>query len=393
MVKQVVVEEPVVHSSFATDTGARESYLIVGTEAHATFAAALEELDRNYARALEQQDLTDDTLVFTRVFLSDIQNQKDEFRSSKIYTHIKSGAVSIIEQTPLQGGAVSLLCYHISDDRPVSGKAVLNHSIDGWRNGLVYTGMHYAAVWTGSYAGYGDFDAKLQTQELLTAYSRELERQGMSLLQNGVRTWIYVRDIDNHYGGMVRARREFFEHQGLTTRSRFLASTGIEGKSKEIDSLVTMDALSYSNLQEGQIERMEALDNMSPTIRYGVTFERGLRVKFGDRSHLYVSGTASIDRHGDVLHIGDIRKQTERAIDNVRALLSPHNATLNDMAYLIVYLRDPKFLSGVMEIAEREVPAGIPLIAVRGSVCRPTWLVEFEGVGIVKDSNPYPPFI
>ena len=81
-------------------------------------------------------------------------------------------------------------------------------------------------------------------------------------------------------------------------------------------------------------------------IKYGVTFERGLRVRFGDRSHLYISGTASIDKNGDVIHVSDVKNQRRQTLDNVKALLSPHGARLKDMAYIIVYLRSLKIKKG-----------------------------------------------
>jgi hypothetical protein len=117
----------------------------------------------------------------------------------------------------------------------------------------------------------------------------------MTLRNNTVRTWIYVRDVDNHYAGMVKARRELFDKIGLTSQTRYIASTGIEGKSADPHSLLTMDALSIGNIKEEQIVRMEALKNLSSTSVYGVTFERGTRLLFGDRSHIHISGTASID--------------------------------------------------------------------------------------------------
>ena len=75
---------------------------------------------------------------------------------------------------------------------------------------------------------------------------------------------------------------------GFFTITRFIASTGIEGFSKEVNSLVSFDAFAIKNLKQEQIVRMEAPKNLPPTITYGVTFERGTRVRFGDRSHLHI---------------------------------------------------------------------------------------------------------
>ena len=106
-----------------------------------------------------------------------------------------------------------------------------------------------------------------------------------------------------------------------------------------------------------------------------------------------ISGTASIDEDGKIAHEGDIEKQTHRTIDNVEALLRGQDATLNDMAYALCYLRNPKDYECVKEILNARLPGNIPLIVVEAAVCRPAWLFEMEGVGIIADANPFPPFM
>ncbi len=159
----------------------------------------------------------------------------------------------------------------------------------------ITTGQHYSLLLTANNTCDGSGSEK-QTEGLFSIHCNTLNKYKMSLQNNTVRTWIYVRDIDNNYKGMVDARRELFSRVGLTEKTRYIASTGIEGKTAQTQLLVTMDSLSIGNLKEEQIVRMEALENLSSTIVYGVTFERGTRIRFGDRSHLYISGTASIDQ-------------------------------------------------------------------------------------------------
>ena len=95
--------------------------------------------------------------------------------------------------------------------------------------------------------------------------------------------------------------------------------------------------LAVLGLDQEQVHYMAALDNLCPTHDYGVTFERGTRVTFGDRSHFYISGTASIDNKGDVLYEGDVIRQTERTIENISALLQSCDADFSDMKLIVVY--------------------------------------------------------
>lgn len=385
--------KPKVISSFGEDSPTGEYFVALHAPAVNVFSAALDSLLDEYEKTLSEAGLSEDTTAFTRVYLSDIANQKDDLLSSQLFKHLRSGAVSVVEQGPVGEGPIAILSYHIKNSKANLPRELLNHDPQAWRNGNLIKGNNYKMLWTAGYDGRGEFDSYGQTKDLFNKLTSVLDTYGMTLLDNTVRTWVYVRDIDNHYKGMVDARREYFIEQGLTPETRYIASTGIEGKSRTVDSLLTVDSLSIGGLVPEQIVRMEALENLSPTIKYGVTFERGTRIRFGDRSHFHISGTASIDKHGDVLHLGDVEKQAERTIDNVEALLSPHGADLNDMRYLLVYLRDVHAMDTVENIVRKRVPEHVPVLYLKGPVCRPTWLVEMEGVGIAADDTKYPPFI
>lgn len=387
------IEKYVNGSSFKTQDGTEEFYLTVETKEDFSFAHELDGLYESYMAAEEKCGLSKDTLIFSRFYVSDIANQKETLRKSKIFNELRSGAVSVIQQCPVYGGDINLLVYHIrtKDCCPLS-KDIFTYDNENRRNGALIHGNYYNLLWIANFYGIGDFDSYKQTNEIFKSFNSVLHDNGMTLLDNVIRTWVYVRDVDNHYKGMVDSRKAFFEQNGLTPATRYIASTGIEGFSKEVNSLVAFDAYAIGNLKPEQIVRMEAPENLSPTIKYGVTFERGTRVKFGDRSHLHISGTASIDKHGEVLYPADVRKQTQRAIDNIKALLVPHGTALKDMAYLIVYVRNLKDRKKVKEILDKEIPAGIPYLLLEGAVCRPAWLVELEGIAIISDSNDFPTY-
>jgi Putative translation initiation inhibitor, yjgF family len=382
----------VTSSCFATPDGTDEIYLTCETGEMVSFEKALIKLRENYAQSLEKLGLSEETFVFCRFFLSDINIQKDALRSSDIFSMVKSGAVSVIQQSPCTPDAVVLLAYHARGNNRPFHKSINIDTPEQWRNSLTIKGKHYSMIWTANFLGTGPLDSKKQTKGLFTSFAAFLQSQNVTLRENLVRTWIFVRDIDTHYQGMVDARRGFFLTQGLTAESRYVASTGIEGKAVDSGALVSMDSLSIGGLTEKQILPMNALDNLPPTISYGVTFERGLRIKFGDRSHVYISGTASIDKNGKIMHPGDVENQTRRTLDNIGMLLKNQGASLSDMAYMVCYARTPEHFESIRAILNDRVPGDIPIALVQGAVCRPGWLVELEGVAIMPDKNPYPPF-
>ena len=68
-----------------------------------------------------------------------------------------------------------------------------------------------------------------QTESLLVEYEKLLESYNLTLEDNCIRTWFFVRDVDTQYKGLVVARWENFTLHGLTPETHYIASTGIGG--------------------------------------------------------------------------------------------------------------------------------------------------------------------
>ncbi len=384
------IAEGVRCSTFATGRGVDEVHLVLEPPTGICVEKVLRWLAKSYRDVCEARGLSAQTLAFARVYCSDITNQSPVLRLSKLYDMLAGGAVSLIQQRPLSGSQIVLHAYHLKGHLT----RMVRTPADGrWAGECTLDGAHYRMHMVTNYGDNSVLDANAQTDRFLRQYDRALTDRGLTLRENTVRTWVYVRDIDNHYKGMVDARREYFAAKGLTRDTRYIASTGIEGIGPTPGALVSFDSLSFGNIAQEQIVRMETLDHMPPTIKYGVTFERGLRVRFGDRSQLYVSGTASIDADGNVMHEGDVVKQAGRMLENVRALLATQGGAIADLAYVLLYLRNPADVDRVMDIVRPALPEGMPLVVAHGSVCRPKWLVEMEGIALTGDNTRYPVFL
>lgn len=204
-----------------------------------------------------------------------------------------------------------------------------------------------------------------------------MEAHGLDMSTHLVRTWIYIADIDVNYAGVVKARNDIFERYGLTADNHYIASTGIGGDSQSRHACVAIDFLTYPEIAEEQKTYLKAPEYLNPTHEYGVAFERATRLTVDNVSHYYVSGTASIDNHGDVLYLGDVERQTYRLLENVEALLAEGEAKMSDIRYFIVYLRDISDYEVVDAVFSSRFPS-VPYIIVHGKVCRPEWLVEAE---------------
>ncbi len=214
----------------------------------------------------------------------------------------------------------------------------------------------------------------------------------MALQDHCLRTWFYIRDVDDNYAGFVAARNRVFAKAGLTSETHYIASTGIQASFTDDKALVMMDAYAIKGVEPGQIRHLKALDHLSDTHVYGVAFERATQVAYRDRKHIIVSGTASIDANGAVVHDGDVGEQLQRTLDNIAALLAQAGARLDDMQHFIVYVRRPGDAALVSELLQEKIGSK-PFLVVTGPVCRPDWLVEIEGIAITPNhDNSLPPF-
>ena len=179
--------------------------------------------------------------------------------------------------------------------------------------------------------------------------------------------------------------------QNLTENTHYIASTGIGGRHADPKVLVQMDSYAIGGLQPGQVKYLYAPTHLNPTYEYGVTFERGSYVEYGDRRHVFISGTASINNRGEVVHVGDVRQQTLRMWENVETLLAEAGCSYDDVAHMVVYLRDTADYAVVKQLYDERFPKK-PKVFLLARVCRPGWLVEMECMAIKDTESSYPNF-
>ncbi len=369
-------EEGIASRSFRSDDGAAEHFICVEVPAGLAFQDQLRLLETRYAVAREGLSLEPESAVFRRVFVSDVMNQAAPVRASSLSGTEAEGPVpvSLVQQPPLPGAKIALLAYHIAGDG-VTKRRISPHHVLVEKRGL----RHLWSTTLCAGIDAGPASAAEQTRAIFADLTDTLAGEGGTLRDHCVRTWIYLKDVDVFYHDMVESRRALFERQGLTAETHYIASTGIEGACAHRYDLVAMDAYSILGLAPEQMTYLNDFDRLCPTRNYGVTFERGTRIAYADRAHHFISGTASIDSDGAVVHRGDVLRQLERALGNVDALLRSGGATLDDLMHLVVYLRDPSDYSRIQAHLAEHFP-DLPILIVHGAVCRPDWLVEVEGI-------------
>jgi len=365
-------------ATFSTEAGITEHHAILHVEPRGElFAGQFQRLQQAEEALLHSTACAGARVVFKRYFLSDATNQVEslKLRVESSISQRETAATSFIQQPPLDGSKVAVWLYLVHDMQVEERDDLVVASHNGYQH-----------LWRmGMCAPEGD--SAQQTTTLLTDYEALLQRYGATLADNCIRTWFYVRDVDTQYAGMVRARRENFEAQGLTKSTHFIASTGIGGSPADTKALVQLGTYALVGFAPEQQRYLYAKTHLNPTYEYGVTFERGTVIDYGDRSHVYISGTASINNKGEVVHVGDIVQQTYRMWENVEALLAEADTTFDDVAQIIVYLRDTGDYDTVRQLFDCRFPH-TPCVITLAPVCRPTWLIEMECLAIKERKNP-----
>lgn len=306
-------------------------------------------------------------IFFLRFFISDAANQQEIL--SDVLRERGIGQASIIQQPPLDGSKIAAWLW----------------TVEGDLNPIYIHKVSYGLIGSAP-------DSLGQMEDIFSEYGTSLSEENMTVADNCVRTWIFVRDVDTNYAGVVAGRRNYFGTIGLTPETHYIASTGIQGAHPDYRKVVVMDAYAVKGLKPAQVRYLQAKDYLNPTYEYGVTFERGTSISYGDRKHIFISGTASIDNKGRILHEGDVRSQAIRMMENISALLSEAGAATGDIRSAILYLRDASDYAVISRLFKERWPMLDPVF-VQAPVCRPGWLIEMECVAVTMDKAiEYAPF-
>ncbi len=334
-----------------------DRYDIISDNGQGLFAQRLSYIYNKVSDYLLAERQQGRQLAYVKILLSDIANQADQLQQSPLMKDLfQQTACTIIQQPPIGGAKMAVLIKTSSSP-----------------SGFV---LHSMRLKDEEVANFGSY---VQTVMLFDKYKAYLADNQLTLKDHCIRTWIYVRDIDTNYDGMVKARNDIFRQQGLTAETHFIASTGIGGRSQGRHVSVAIDFLTAPAVKPDDIMYLKALDHLNPTHEYGVAFERGVRIRLKDSYQYFISGTASINNRGEVINVGDVARQTERLLENIAALLADGGAGMQDVRYFIIYLRDLADAPIVDAYMQAHFP-NVPRVLTYAKVCRPAWLVEMECV-------------
>ena len=373
-------------SSFIPACGVAEFHAMIELNTvYAKVETQFNMLSEAIQRLLKLPELSGAVLILKRFFVSDAINQMPYLTASA------NEVVSIVQQPPLNGAKVSAWLYFVENAQIVKTMDECYVMERPHYKHLFHTQLHEREKTERDFSLRPSLTPlplpiEHQTVKIFERFGLSLSRHNCTIERNCIRTWIFVQNVDIHYTGMVSVRRSLFEYEGLTPQTHYITSTGIEGRYIYSDVLMLMDAYSVAGIIPEQIKYLRGSTHLNPTYEYGVTFERGTSIDYGDRRHIFISGTASIDNRGQIVYPLDIEKQTTRVFENINVLLNEAEANMDNVSHLIVYLRDTADFTIVNRYIDKYYPA-IPRTIVLAPVCRPGWLVEVECIAVKTIEN------
>lgn len=369
LVRKVYGNTEVQITSFSTSKGITEYHLIFQqTNCMDDFTTQLNNLQKACARCISELPDTP-VAVFRRYFLSDVTNQTAGLMDQERLNSYC--ALSVVQQAPMNGTKIALWVWLQTGIQTNVLSGGLLEACHG----------DYRQLWGANLCNRA-VNSEYQTRLIFRDYIMQLTEAGCTLAANCIRTWLFVQNVDVNYSGVVKARNEVFATQGLTEETHYIASTGIEGRYVDPMVFVTMDTYAVSGIRPEQISYLYAPTHLNRTYEYGVTFERGTAVTYGDRRHIFLSGTASIDNYGEIVHPGHVINQTKRMMENIVALLEEAGSGLDDIMQAIVYIRDTADFARIRQYLDT-CHSNLPYLIVRAPVCRPGWLIEMECTAVV----------
>jgi enamine deaminase RidA (YjgF/YER057c/UK114 family) len=110
-------------------------------------------------------------------------------------------------------------------------------------------------------------------------------------------------------------------------------------------------------------------------------------VRFGNVIH--VSGTTATDSKGSLIGIGDVEKQSEQTLRNIKSALESVGAKLDDVVRTRIYVTDITKWEKVGRVHGKvfgEIRPTTTMVEVK-SLINPDMLVEIEADAIVADAG------
>lgn len=327
--------------------------------------------------------------------LTDYHQSLEAFRGSVCNILGRRIPVTLVPQSSLPSGGLSLEIYTLSSDSEV---------LFDERDGVCYGIMEnesYSLLFTEGIAS-SDFSDGVQSQsdEIFSRMDSLLDSYGFCA-SDIVRQWNYIGNITCHRDG----RQNYQEFNDARSRyygkvrwdNGYPSATGIGA---DTDGIIvgcvafrTADRAacgihSINNplqVPAHEYSRDVLVDDSRDAVKSTPKFERAKLIEMNGKAFCFVSGTAAI-RGEESMEDSCARQQTIQTLENIDCLVSGENLFRYgcreyelSLANLHVYVKNPEDLEQVKTVVEESYPL-VPTVYTVADVCRKELLVEIEGI-------------
>ncbi len=103
-------------------------------------------------------------------------------------------------------------------------------------------------------------------------------------------------------------------------------------------------------------------------------------------NHVYLSGQAAIDQHGNLVGVGDFDAQAEQVFANLKCVLETGGSSMERIIKVTIYLTDMSNFPKIVELREKYFTRPYPadtIVEVR-ALALPELMIEIEAIGLVE---------
>lgn len=196
---------------------------------------------------------------------------------------------------------------------------------------------------------------------------------------NVVRTWFYNRDMLEWYDEFNVVRTSFFKEYNVFAGG-VPASTGI-GARGMTDAALTAGLIAFSAKDSGDDAPSASVipsPLQCPALDYGSSFSRAIELYDGAMRWLFLSGTASIEKHGASVHLNDVKKQIALTFDVAHAILDLRRMDWRHVNRAIAYFKHREDAPALEHVLKEKGIDSFPLILANTDICRDDLLFEIE---------------
>jgi len=99
---------------------------------------------------------------------------------------------------------------------------------------------------------------------------------------------------------------------------------------------------------------------------------------------LFISGQVGWDKNHKVVGVGDIKKQTNQLLKNLKVVLGEHGATFDDIVKIVVYVTDMRYFEDIASVRYkyfRKVGPASTIIQV-ANLAVPELMIEIDAIAV-----------